>query len=415
MSNTRHHLIGLLLGAETDWPQAFEALLARVGPLDIDGTRHELTSERLTIHPFDLRDPVRSELVIDRLAHWYYHPREWLKKAALMNDTYLLNSPFTFQSMEKHSAYCAMLRLGLKVPRTILVPYKNPVDNVRWAYTSENYNTSFDLDQIANDLGYPMYMKPFDGGGWRGVSRINNRDDLHTAYDSSGQMLMHLQATIDYETFARCLSIGPETMVMDFKPDKPMHERYAVTHGFLSPRAGYECAAISRIVNAFFSWEFNSAEMLVTGNEVYPIDYANACPDVAVTSLHYYFPWAMTALVRWSTFCVVTGRRGQIDLRTKAYFEIADNPDLSYEEKIDAYLALADNHFDSERYWEFCEKHLSHVPEVVHEWVTSADFERLLQETVQATYPPHEEDMFMGHFRGLVGQWAGENQHVRGA
>ena len=73
--------------------------------------------------------------MIDRLAYWYYHPREWLKKAALVNGTYLLNTPFTFQSMEKHSAYCAMIRLGLKVPPTMLVPYKNPVDNVRWAYT----------------------------------------------------------------------------------------------------------------------------------------------------------------------------------------------------------------------------------------------------------------------------------------
>ena len=71
---------------------------------------------------------MRTGLVIDRLAYWYYHPREWLKKAALMDGTYLLNSPFTFQSMEKHSAYCAMVRLGLKVPETVLVPYKNPVD-----------------------------------------------------------------------------------------------------------------------------------------------------------------------------------------------------------------------------------------------------------------------------------------------
>jgi hypothetical protein len=67
-----------------------------------------------------------TQLVIDRLAYWYYHPREWLKKIALMDDVYLLNSPFTFQSMEKHAAYCAMLRLGLKVPETVLVPYKNP-------------------------------------------------------------------------------------------------------------------------------------------------------------------------------------------------------------------------------------------------------------------------------------------------
>src|SRR3982751_6600550 len=147
------HLIGLLLGAEEDWPQAFEAILRRVGSVWAPDGEHTFTSERLTIEPFDLTDPVRSGLVIDRLAYWYYPPREWLKKAAMVNGTYLLNSPFTFQSMEKHSAYCAMLRLGLKVPKTVLVPYKNPLDNVRWAYTSKKYNQSFDLDKVAEEVG----------------------------------------------------------------------------------------------------------------------------------------------------------------------------------------------------------------------------------------------------------------------
>src|SRR4051794_24138912 len=144
------HLIGLLLGAEEDWPRAFESILRRVGPLTVAGETHTLSSERLTIEPFRLTDPVRTELVIDRLAHWYYHPREWLKKAALVDGVYLLNSPFTFQSMEKHSAYCAMVRLGLKVPPTTLVPYKTPIDNVRGASTAEKYNEPFDLDAIAD-------------------------------------------------------------------------------------------------------------------------------------------------------------------------------------------------------------------------------------------------------------------------
>jgi hypothetical protein len=403
------HLIGLLLGAEKDWPRAFETVLGMVGPIEDRGTVHTLSSERLTIEPFRLDDPVRTPLVIDRLAHWYYHPREWLKKAALVNGTYLLNSPFTFQSMEKHSAYCAMVRLGLKVPPTTLVPYKNPIDNVRWAYTAEQYNQPFDLDQIADELGYPLYMKPFDGGGWRGVSRINDKGDLHRSYDESGEMLMHLQATVDYEHFARALSIGPETMVMDFRPDQPMHNRYAVSHDFLSESAGRQAAAISRIVNAFFRWEFNSAEMLVTGDEVYPIDYANACPDVAVTSLHYYFPWAITALVRWSTYCVVTGRRSAVDLQTSRYFAIADDPDRTYDDKLDAYLALADEYLESDRYWEWCASHLPHLEEQVHDWVTSEEFDRLLRDTVAATYPPHEHEQFLNHFRGLIGLWVTDN------
>jgi hypothetical protein len=404
---TKEHLIGLLLGAEEDWPQAFEQILRFVGPLGVGGTTHQIASERLTIEPFDLTDPVRTGLVIDRLAHWYFHPREWLKKAALVDGTYLLNSPFTFQSYEKHAAYCAMLRLGLKVPRTILVPYKNPVDNHRWTYTSATYNRPFDLDLLAAELGYPLYMKPFDGGGWRGVSRIESPEDLHRAYDESGEMLMHLQATVDYEHFARALSIGPETMVMDFRPEQPMHNRYAVSHDFLTPSAGHQAAAISRIVNAFFGWEFNSAEMLVAGDEVYPIDYANACPDVSMTSLHYYFPWAITALVRWSTYCLVTGRSANVDLETGRYFEIADS-ERSYDEKLDAYLALADARFETDRYAEWCDTHLGHLPELVAQWVASADFDRLLVETVRATYPPQEHEQFLAHFRGLIGLWVAD-------
>lgn len=411
MTATRTHLIGLLLGAEEDWPRAFEELLAAVGPItDDDGVVHELTTERLTIEPFDLRQPVRTELVIDRLAHWYYHPREWLKKAALVNRTYLLNSPFTFQSMEKHSAYCALMRLGLKVPETVLVPYKNPVDNVRWAYTSEKYNKPFDLKALADRLGYPMYMKPFDGGGWRGVSRVDDEKDLHAAYDDSGRMLMHLQATVDYDVFARALSIGPETMVMDFRPEQPMHGRYAVSHDFLSPSAGRQAVAISRIVNAMFAWEFNSAEMLVKGDDVYPIDYANACPDVSVTSLHYYFPWAIKALVRWSTYCLVTGRQPRIDLELQRYFDIADRTDLSDEEKLDGYLALADEYFETDRYWAWCERHLSHLDQAVLDWVQSPAFDTLLSETVTATYPPHEHDEFMAHFGGLISLWVADER-----
>ena len=405
-NDVRTHLIGLLLGAEEDWPRAFESILGMVGPLKVGGTTHSVTSERVRIHPFDLTDPVRHELCIDRLAYWYYHPREWLKKAALMNDTYLLNSPFTFQAMEKHSAYVAMLRLGMKIPKTVLVPYKNPVDNTRWAYTSARYNDPFDLEQIAQEVGYPLFMKPFDGGGWRGVSKVSNVEDLHRSYDESGNMLMHLQATIDYEHFARALSIGPETMVMDFRPEQPMHNRYAVTHDFLSSKAGWETETVSKVVNAFFGWEFNSAEMLVKGDEVHPIDYANACPDVALTSLHYYFPWAITALVRWSTYCLVTGRRSFIGVRSpRAYFDIADDPDRSYDEKMQAYRKLADDEFETDRYWEWCDQHLSHLPDRVLEWVASDDFDRLLVDTVTGHYPEHEHEKFIAHFRGLTGMW----------
>ncbi len=413
---TTDHLIGLLLGAEEDWPTAFETLASRLGVVRApDGSEHGISTERVTIEPFDLRDPVRHDLVIDRLAHWYYHPREWLKKAALMNDVYLLNSPFTFQSMEKHSAYCALMRLRMNVPDTVLVPYKNPVDNARWAYTSARYNREFDLDAIADDLGYPMVMKPFDGGAWRGVSMITGREDLHRAYDESGEMLMHLQKAVDgYDVFARALTIGPETMVVRFRPDEPMHSRYAVDHDFLSPEVGAEAVTIAQTVNAFFRWEFNSCEMLVKDGVVHPIDYANACPDVALTSLHYYFPWAMKALLRWSVFCAVTGRTAHAQVDAAEWFAVADDPGLDDAARLGAYQALADDYFERERYEDFCATSLPHVDEMVLEWVDSPQFWQLLRDTVRSGYPQHEWDRFEAHFAGLVRLWVDEERQRLG-
>ncbi|XVU22079.1 ATP-grasp domain-containing protein [Actinoplanes sp. CA-054009] len=406
------HTIGLLLGTEDDWPRAYEALLRRIGTITgPDGKTHRVNAERVTIEPFNLRDQPRHELVIDRLAYWYYHPREWLKKIALMDDVYLLNSPFTFQSMEKHAAYCAMIRLGLKVPETVLVPYKNPLDNSRYAYTAARYNQPFDLDRTAEQVGYPLFMKPYDGGAWVGVSKIRNPDELHAAYDASGERLMHLQASVEgYDVFARSLSIGPETMVMKFRPDQPMHSRYEVDHSFLTAEVGDEVVTISRLVNAFFRWEFNSCESLVRGTDVHPIDYANACPDVAVTSLHYYFPWAMAALARWTIYCVVTGRKPRLDTDTSAYFEISDDSSLSYAERLGEYRRLADAYFEVDRYRDFCASYLGHVDEIVNDWVGSDEFRSLLRETVRATYPVHEHERFLAHFGGLIDAW--QRDHV---
>ena len=401
------HLIGLLLGNEEDWPGAFESLVRRMPDISYEGETHSFGTERITIEPFDLRMKPRHSLVIDRLAHWYYHPREWIKKVTLMNDVYLLNNPFTFQAMEKHAAYCAMIRLGLHVPDTWLIPYKQPPDNPRFPYTAERYNRPFDLKEIGAKVGYPLFMKPFDGGAWVGVTRIADEQDLRRRYDESGERLMHLQASVeDFEVFARALSIGAETMVMRYDPSNPLHDRYQVEHGFLAPETGAEVVTIGRLINAYFLWEFNSCETLVKDGVVYPIDYANACPDVSIISLHYYFPWAIKALIKWSIFCTVTGRQMKKDIVTQPYIEIGDRDDLSYEEKIAAYGRLADEHFETARYNEFCEKYLPHVDELMLEYIESSEFDQLLVYTVKEAFPAHEHDKFISHYRGLLAAWA---------
>jgi len=414
MSKT--HLIGMLLGVEEDWPAAFEALLGRADLSIREGAEtHRFTTERVTIEPFDLRMRPRHSLVIDRLGWWYPLPREWLKKVALMDRVHLLNNPFTFQAMEKHAAYCAMIRLGLKVPETWMLPNKVPPDNPRFAGTAQRYLRYFDLESVARAVGMPLYMKPFDGGAWVGVSRIEDTATLQRAYDESDQRLMHLQASVDgFDAFARSLGIGAEVMVLHFHPDRPMHERYSVDHDFLKPAAGDEVVSILRTVNAFFRWELNSCETLVRGDDVYPIDYANATPDLALTSLHYYFPWAIRTLLKWVVFCCVTGRLQTVDLDTEAYFAVADRADLTYGEKLAAYRAIADRQLEVDRYREFCERHLSHVDELSVAWVESPEFDRIIVDTVRGTFPAHEHERFIAHFRGLLAAWA-HDQRVAAA
>ncbi len=400
------HLIGLLIGTEEDWPAAFEALVSRLGPVD----GHTLRTERIVNEPFDLRAKPRHALVIDRLAWWYDLPRAWLKKIALMNDVYLLNNPFTFQAMEKHSAYCAMIRLGIRVPDTWLVPHKVPPANDRFEPTAERYNAAFDVERIGEEVGFPLFMKPFDGGQWVGVSRVGTPGELRARYDESGERMMHVQAALeDFDVFARSLSIGAETNVMWFDPSQPLHARYEVRHDFLTPELGHEVVTISRLVNAFFRWEFNSCETIVKDGVAYPIDYANASPDVALTSLHYYFPWAIAALVRWSAFCAVTQRPMTINQSSRDYFEVGDRYDLTYEEKLAAYRKLADDYFQVDAYAEFCATHLGSLDELAHAYFSSLEFDDLLVATVRSTFPAHEHEQFVAHYRGLLAAWARDN------
>jgi hypothetical protein len=164
-------------------------------------------------------------------------------------------------------------------------------------------------------------------------------------------------------------------------------------------------------VNAFFRWEFNSCETIVKGSEAYPIDYANASPDVALTSLHYYFPWAMEALVRWTTFCAASGRRMRLELDMDSYFAVADRGDLTYEEKLEEYRRLADAYFQVEEYGEFCAECLPHLHELVVEYVEGSEFDDLLVDTVRDTFPAHEHEEFVAHYRGLLGAWV-RDQHA---
>jgi len=398
--------IGLSLGADVCWPICYEEIVKRLKlaiPMGGDTLRFEV--ERLTIEPFDLRQPVSYDVVLDRLTHWYQTSREWIKKAVVMNDLYVLNNPWSIQSNEKHTSYCAMMRLGLPIPETWLLPPKEYEPAADLQVTLERYAKFFDLGKIGERVGYPHFIKPYDGGAWVGVSKIASQQELAKAYDSSGKRIMHLQTAVEpFDLFARALGIGPQVHVMKYDPAAPLHDRYKVAFDFVTAEEWQTLANLCLTINAFFGWDFNSCETLRKDGVFHPIDFANACPDSQVTSLHYHFPWLVKAKVKWSIFVAATRRKMRWNLDWAPFFEIADG-DEPFAEKLKRYARLAHQRFESDRFVEFCAEHLRHVDEVTWEFFGTPSAKEAVRKKVEALFPAHEVEQFTEHFWGLIQFW----------
>lgn len=373
--------------------------------MQIGGETVDLAVERVVIEPFNLRQPCRYDLVLDRVTHWYHTSREWIKKAILLDDLYVLNNPWSIQSMEKQTTYCAMMRLGMPIPDTWLVPPKEYEPTSDLEPTLTRYARMFDVREIGDRMGYPIFVKPYDGGAWVGVSRATGADALSEAYETSGKRLMHLQRSVDdWDLFVRCIGIGPQVRMVKYDPDAALHERYQVAFSFLDSEEARTLADTTLTINAFFGWDFNSCEALRSNGVFYPIDFANACPDSQVTSLHFHFPWLVKSMIRWAVFCAATKRPMRPCVDWAPFLEAAD-ADAPYPERLRAYGRIARARLDSDRFEEFCAKHLAHLDEVAWEFFGEEIARDAVRQKVTALFPAHEVDRFTDHFWGLLQFW----------
>lgn len=399
--------IGLSLGADLCWPICYEDILGDLDlALSIDGDTVRFEVDRVLIEPFDLRRPAHYDVVLDRLTHWYHLSREWIKKAVILDGLYVLNNPWSVQSMEKQTSYCAMMRLGMPIPDTWLIPPKEYAGKQPDLETTlSRYAKLFDLKEVGDKLGYPSFLKPYDGGGWVGVNKIDDAETLNKAYDESGSFVMHLQqGIVPYEEFVRCVGLGPQLRIVRYDPSAPLHQRYQRDQDFLSDENVRLLEDTTLTINAFFVWDFNSCECLLKNEVWHPIDFANPCPDSQVTSLHSHFPWLVKSKLRWSLFCAATKRKMRPNLDWQPFFEIAAE-DRPFKEKLQAYGKLARKHFDQERFEEFCDKHLKGLDEAVWDYFGDDRARAAIRQKVESLFPEHEHDEFTDYFWGAVQEW----------
>lgn len=387
--------IGLSLGADLCWPICFEEILRRLD-LRIPVGRDTLTFEvdRVTIEPFDIRQPCKYDVVIDRLTHWYHISREWIKKAILMDGLYVFNNPWSIQAMEKHTTYCAMAKLGLPVPETWLIPPKAYEPATDLQVTLERYAKLFDLGEIGRMIGFPLYMKPYDGGAWRGVSRITDERTLWEAYEQSGKSLMHLQKGVDdFDLFVRCIGLGPQFHIIKYDPSAPLHDRYTIAHDFVSPQEAQYLRDVTLTINTFFGWDFNSCEAIRKDGQWYLIDFANACPDSQVTSLHYHFPWLVTANLKWALYLAATKKRFRKTLDWEPYYE-AFAHESTDQRRLASYARIGHSRMETEKFEAFCREHLGQLDDVARAFFHSERACEAIRLKVAALYPAHEIDGF---------------------
>jgi hypothetical protein len=280
--------VGILFGQEDTFPWAF---IDRVNAKAVDG----ITAEPVKVDKLIQGEPTEYAVIIDRISQDIPFYRAYLKNAAL-NGTAVLNNPFWWSADEKFFNNCLSTKLGVAVPKTVLLPsHQHPPDtNER---SMRNLAYPLDWEGIFNYVGFPAFFKPFAGGGWKNVYRLENADQFFDVYHQTGQLVMMLQEEIVFDEYFRCYSIDcRDVRIMQYDPRQPFHMRY-VRNG---PPVRQEL--LDKVhdgvlkLNRGLGYDFNTVEFAVRDGIPYAIDFCNPAPDADVNSIgEDNFAWVVEA------------------------------------------------------------------------------------------------------------------------
>src|SRR3984893_962188 len=283
--------VGILVGREQTFP---DALIKNIN----ERGKGEITAEFLKLGGIRHDAPPVYDLVIDRISHEVPFYRATLKRMAL-EGTIIINNPFWWSADDKFFNYSLARKLGVAVPKTVLLPQKDYITGI----VSESLlNLEFPLDwqAIVDYTGLPAIMKPFDGGGWKNVSRVNSLEELIAEYDQTGTLCMTLQEFIDFDQFVRCYCIGQqEVMVMAYDPRKPYlsGEQYIHNPDYLEPNLHERVVKDVRTLNRALGYDLNTVEFAIKDGVPYAIDFMNPAPDAELSSVgEFYHNWVTNAV-----------------------------------------------------------------------------------------------------------------------
>ncbi|MBL7854345.1 MAG: hypothetical protein JNL17_08095 [Cyclobacteriaceae bacterium] len=269
--------IGVLHGMERSFPMAFVDRVNRMGLKNVK-------AEHLEIDKVQQGEPCGFDVIIDRISQDVPFYRAVLKNAA-STGTAVINNPFWWSADEKFFNNALAVKIGVPVPKTVLLPsHDKPTDTQDSSFSNLRFPLSW--DQIFSHIGFPAYMKPHAGGGWKSVYKLRDPADFFEKFKETGQLVMMLQEEIVFQEYFRCYCLGRKYVrIMEYEPRNPHHLRYVVNRGPASEKLLKTVHDYVLKLNEALGYDFNTVEFAVRDGVPYAIDFCNPAPDADVNSV----------------------------------------------------------------------------------------------------------------------------------
>jgi hypothetical protein len=281
--------IGILVGMENTFPPA---LIEKINSMNAG-----VTAEYIKVGGVKMGEPTPYRLIFDRISHDIPFFRSYLKNAVL-NGAVVINNPFWWSSDEKFFGYSLATKLGITVPKTVLLPQKSYKQGVTDA-SLRNLEFPLDWDGVIEHVGLPAILKPHDGGGWKNVYKVNSKEELWECYDRTGELAMMLQEFIDYTEYTRCYCVGRrEALVM---PYDPKNRRYLPQEELKTIPQELKDRMVrdTILINEALGYDLNTVEFAIKDGVPYAVDFTNPAPDADIWSVtEPYFNWVTDAVAR---------------------------------------------------------------------------------------------------------------------
>ena len=305
--------IGVLFGQERSFPMAF---VERVNEKKIPG----IIAEPVRIDKVMQGEASEYAVIIDRISQDVPFYRAYLKNAAICG-TAVINNPFWWSADEKFFNNCLATKINVPVPKTVILPSRElPSDTSDQSFSNLSY--PLDWETIFNYVGFPAYMKPFAGGGWKNVYRLEDKDDFFEKHGETGQLVMLLQEEIVFEEYYRCYCIGGKHVrIMSYEPRNPHHLRYAADFAPSTEKLKMMEDIVLRI-NAYLGYDFNTVELALRDGVPYAIDFCNPAPDADIKSVgQANFDWVVETSANYAIEKAQAQQPGQDNLTWGEYIK----------------------------------------------------------------------------------------------